>query len=719
MKQPPLPLRFGGGPYPGRPAPPPFAYRPDRLRASLQTLPGVGRGTAARLEQFGLHTVGDLLAHFPRRYDDYRDRRLLSEVKIGEEATVRVVVERAALAPTRKRGLQIVRATVRDGSGAVEAVWFNQPWLADSLQPGVTLSLRGTLRVRSRRAALVVKTHEILGREGETIHTEGVVPVYAASESVSVKQLRALVHQVVQEARRLPDPLPPRLRIQERLPSRADAVVALHEPATPEEGQQARSRMVFEELYLLQLGLLLHKEQAEEEGRAAALSPGGDLTARFLESLPFVLTEGQRDAMGSVDAGLDREQPMRLLLQGDVGSGKTVLALYALLRAVERGHQGALLVPTETLAVQHMATVEDRIGSLARCELITASVGQAGRRDLLRRLEAGDIDLVVGTHALLQQDVCFRSLAVVIVDEQHRFGVVQRDELVRRAAECGLTPHMLAMTATPIPRTLALTLYGDLDLAVIPSLPEGRKRITTRVVPEGKRADAYAFTRKQLDAGRQAYIVCPTIEESESLSAAAATAEAERLRRGELAGYRVEVLHGQLKTGDRKAIMKAFTRNEVQVLVATSVIEVGIDVPNATVIIIEGAERFGLAQLHQLRGRVGRGRVRSFCLLFADPTTDQARDRLRAISRTSDGFELADRDLEIRGEGQIIGARQSGASDLRLARLVRDRALLERARAAAQETLKNDPGLRAPRDAPLSNAVGRGFSARIDNLFRI
>jgi ATP-dependent DNA helicase RecG len=389
-----------------------------------------------------------------------------------------------------------------------------------------------------------------------------------------------------------------------------------------------------------------------------------------------------------------------------------------LLRAVAGGHQGALLVPTETLAGQHLATVHESIGSLARCDLLAAGLPAAQRRETLRRLGSGETQLVVGTHALIQEQVRFRSLAAVVVDEQHRFGVVQRDELARRAADAGRAPHVLYMTATPIPRTLAITLYGDLDLTVLAAAPAGRRRIATKVVDESKRDDAYRFTREQLDAGRQTYVVCPTIEESESLSAAAAVDEAARLAAGEFARYRVAVLHGQMKAAEREAVMAAFKCGEIQVLVATSVIEVGIDVPNATVMIVEGAERFGLAQLHQLRGRVGRSTARSYCLLFARAETEQARARLKAITKTGDGFELADRDLEIRGEGQVLGARQAGAADLRLARLVRDRATVERARAAARSTLAEDPLLEAPQNAALAGAVTDAFGSRLDWLLR-
>jgi ATP-dependent DNA helicase RecG len=509
-----------------------------------------------------------------------------------------------------------------------------------------------------------------------------------------------------------------RTRLTAGLPARCDALIALHAPRSLEEGGVARARFVFEELYLLQVGLLLHKLREQARASAWALEPGGGVADCFLRGLPFTLTEHQEAAIAEIESDLRGSTPMRRLLQGDVGSGKTVVALYALLRAVECGKQGALMVPTETLAVQHLATVRELVGEAAVCELLVSGVPAAQRRDTLARLADGRVGVLIGTHALLQEDVGFEQLAVVVVDEQHRFGVVQRDELVRRATCGGRAPHLLYMTATPIPRTLALTLYGDLDVTVIGGQPAGRMPVVTRVVGESDRARGYDLARRELDRGRQVYVVCPTIDESESLAAAAAVAEAERLRATEFARYRLGVLHGQMKAAERQAAMGSFKRGELHVLVATSVIEVGIDVPNASVMIIEGAERFGLAQLHQLRGRVGRGTARSYCLLFANASTPQARSRLRAVVRSADGFELADRDLEIRGEGQLMGVRQAGMPDLKLARLVRDRAVLLAAREAARRTLQADPRLAAPADEPLLDAVKGAFGDQLGWLLR-
>jgi ATP-dependent DNA helicase RecG len=714
----PLPVRFGGGRFQRRPQAPRFTLHPERLATPLTSVASVGTVTARRLAGLGLRTVGDLLEHYPRRYDDYSQRACLGELRLGQEASVRVIVERAELVPTRRRGLQVVRATVRDGSGVLEALWFNQGYLARVLEPGMAVSLRGSLRSRGGRPALLVKSHELLGIGEDALHTEGVVPIYPASEEVSARLLRTLVHRALPLARCMPDPMPVQVRLGAHLPARCDALMALHAPRSLADGGAARERFVFEELYLLQVGLLLHKAAEARRATAARLDGPPRLSRSFLEQLPFSLTEYQRAAIRELDADLASETPMRRLLQGDVGSGKTVVALYALVRAVEHGRQGALMAPTETLAAQHLATVRELVGGLAHCELLSAGLPAARRRQTLAGLADGSVQLAVGTHALLSEGAVFKDLGVVVVDEQHRFGVVQRDELARRAAHGGVTPHLLYMTATPIPRTLALTLYGDLDVTVIAGGPAGRTPVRTRVVSDRAREKAYAFTRRQLDAGRQAYVVCPTIEESESLSAAAAVAEAERLRGTEFVAYRLAVLHGQMRSAERQTVMEAFKAGEIRVLVATSVIEVGIDVPNATVMIVEGAERFGLAQLHQLRGRVGRGSAKSFCLLFSQAQTAPAKARLRALVQTTDGFELADRDLEIRGEGQLFGARQSGLPDLKLARLLRDRETLKAARAAAQRTLQDDPALVRPESAPLLDAVQAAFGDELAWLLR-
>jgi len=504
------------------------------------------------------------------------------------------------------------------------------------------------------------------------------------------------------------------------LPWRQDAVASMHFPRSARDFSIAEHRLIFEELYLMQVGLLSHRQLYRKQRRGPALGEVGALTKDFIHSLSFSLTDDQFRACEEISADLRGKAPMQRLLQGDVGSGKTVVAVYAMLRAVEDGRQAAFMAPTEVLAEQHYLNLEQMLGSLGvRIAFLSSRLVSAERKSVLSALAAGEIDIAVGTHALIQKDVFFRQLAVVVVDEQHRFGVRQRDELADKAMRKGITPHVLHMTATPIPRTLALTLYGDLDVSTLKKLPEGRQPVRTWLVPESKRSAAYGFIREQLDSGRQCFIVCPLIEESEALEARAVESEAESLAGSEFTEYSVAVLHGQMPSTSKQETMARFAAGEVQVLVTTTVIEVGVDVPNATVMLVEEADRFGLAQLHQLRGRVGRGAHESCCLLFGDPKTESGEQRLSAMTETSDGFALADIDLEIRGEGQLFGARQSGLPDLKLARLTRDQEVLKLAREKAAELVEADPGLDAPENALLRDGIERAFGESVEWLRRV
>jgi ATP-dependent DNA helicase RecG len=658
--------------------------RAEDLERPVDVLSGVGPTVKKRLERLGLETLGDLLAHRPFRYEEP-----VPEVRMADlQAEMDVAISGEVLSTsTRRRGrLQMLTARISDGTATVSATWFNQPWLENQLQPGTAVRLRG----RQGRYGFDVRSFDI----GEGEATADFAPVYPASEEITAKKLRELVGAALPAA--LSDPLPADLKQREALPERVDALWALHRPRSLAEAEAGRRRLAFDELLLLQIWLARRRRERESEV-APALGPPGELVARYRDVLPFRLTEHQERAIADLDRDLERSVPMQRLLQGEVGSGKTVVALYALLRAVEAGKQGVLMAPTETLAEQHFLTLEEPCSLLGvTCALLTSSTGKR-ERDL-----APNADIVVGTHALIQEGVVFRELAVAVVDEQHRFGVEQR-----KALTAGRSPHVLHMTATPIPRTLALTVYGDLAVSEITRPPADRKAIKTAWVGEDRSAAAYSRLRKHLDAGRQAYVVCPLIEESETTQARAAEAEAERLQKAELRGYRVGLLHGRLRPAERRELMARFKAGELDVLVATTVIEVGVDVPNATIMIIQEADRFGLAQLHQLRGRVGRGAEQSYCLLISrarEDLTEPAIERLEALVRTNDGFELAEVDLDIRGSGQLLGTRQSGLTDLRFAHLRKDRALLERARAVADE-LVDAAG-------PLSDEVERAFAGR-------
>ncbi len=660
--------------------------KPSRLE---QPLNARSKKAAAGLEALGLRTVGDLLEHVPFRHEDRRDARPVASLGVGEEATVIVDVKRITKRRTRY-GKTLVEATVIDESGPMKALWFNQPWLVDKLPPGTRAVLRGKL---DNRRSFRVSSQEVApGASAKDVREEGMTPIYSATEGMGSDRLRELAKAARGMERHTVESLPARMRVAEGLPERAGALAAVHFPEDEAETEAARRRLAFEELLALELAFVARKRARELTAEAPELHPTGELTGPWLASLPFAPTTDQRNAIEQIDGDLRSGRPMQRLLMGEVGSGKTVVALHAMLRAAEAGHQAALMAPTETLAEQHLATLDRLLGGHVPIELLTGSTTATRRRDLLGRLETGELALVVGTHALIESQVAFRSLALAVVDEQHRFGVRQRAALQAKAPG-GLQPHVLHLTATPIPRTLQLTAYGDLDVTIIRELPAGRQPVETYVVDGARpRQRAYERAREEIAAGRQVFVVCPLVEESEALQAKAATVEYERLRTTEFEDHDVALIHGQMPSRQKSESMRAFAEREAQVLVATSVIEVGIDVPNATVMIIEGAGRYGISQLHQLRGRVGRGEHPGLCILFGDPK----QPRLAALAEETDGFRLAEIDLRIRGAGDLLGTRQHGLPTLRVARLPDDADLLERTRKRAFEALDADPGLESP-----------------------
>ncbi|HET8592653.1 MAG TPA: ATP-dependent DNA helicase RecG [Solirubrobacterales bacterium] len=691
--------------------------RPSALEVPLTKLRGAGPKLAAAAAEIGISSLGDLLGHIPHSYRDRATPIALGELKLGEEATVEVeVAGTAKVRPTRRRRLTILEAEVSDSSGRVKAVWFNRAWLADRLAPGTRLLLRGRLEKRG----LTVSEHELLdtGRSPAGLHTTGIVPVHPASESLRSQRIREWVWQALPRARHAVEPLPARLRSARALPSAPDSLIAAQFPADAHAAETARERLAYEELFLYQAALAARRARRLASGRGPELAPAGGMVRSWLESLPFDLTGDQGEAIREIDTDLAGPEPMQRLLMGEVGSGKTIVALYAMLRAVDAGHQAALMAPTETLAEQHFRTLESLLaGERVTASLLTSATPGRLKEELLDSLAAGAPQIVVGTHALIETGVEFSSLAIAVVDEQHRFGVRQRAALDAKGPGERL-PHVLHMTATPIPRTLSLTAYGDLDTTALRELPKGRRPIRTRVVDGEHRPEAYEFVRARLREGRQVYVVCPLVSPDPggrdratrlTSGARAAEAEAARLAAAELRDFRVELLHGQMSSDRKTRAMERFVSGAADVLVATTVIEVGIDVPNATVIVVEGAERFGLSQLHQLRGRVGRGEHESFCILFGDPESDAARARLAAIASETDGFALAEVDLTIRGEGEILGTRQHGLPRFRAARLPEDMTLLLEARRGVLDLRSRYGSLEDPALGPLMDEVRRRF----------
>jgi ATP-dependent DNA helicase RecG len=698
--------------------------RPSRLEDALEVPPGK---MADGLHALGLTSVGALLEHLPR---DSRDARTVSGLKGGEAATVAVQVRTIAARPVRRRGMKpLVEATVFDETGTMRATFFNQPWLAQRYKPGTRLVLHGKT---TARGTFNVAHHAVgsdLGADlvaSETGAPGEIVAHYPATEGVSSTQILTLVRGCRAGLADVPEMLSAAARVSERLPDRASALAAMHFARTPQERESGRERLAFEELLLTQLVFLRRRARRRACKGAPMLDRAPSLSERWLNNeLPFALTGDQRRAIETIDQDLTQEQAMQRLLLGEVGSGKTVVAVWALLRAVEHGMQAALMAPTETLAEQHFATLQQLLGgeqANVTCALLTGSTPARRRADTLGKLAGGELSLIVGTHALIEPDVEFRALALAVVDEQHRFGVRQRAALDAKAGVGAngdrMAPHVLHMTATPIPRTLALANYGDLDTTMLRELPRGREPIETRIVSgESERERAYEQLREQLRADRQAYVVCPLIEQIEDGEAGiiaggqsdlrTATAELERLRKGELRDHRLVLLHGGMRPREKAEAMAQFASGTADVLVATTVIEVGIDVPNATVMLIENAERFGISQLHQLRGRVGRGEHRSSCLLMGPPGAA----RLRALQQHADGFELAEIDLRLRSEGELIGVRQSGIGQHQIACLPDDADLLERARARAQAIVAGDPQLREPEHELLGDALERAFGA--------
>lgn len=683
------------------------------LDSPVTRLPGIKEGMAQKLARLGVQRVGDFLSLYPRRYDDYRSLKPINQLESNEDVTII-----GQIWETRKRlsrqNRTIITSILTDGTATIEVTWFNQPWLEKQLTPGKQIVLSG--RVDQYLGRLTFQSPEWEELDKELVHTGRLVPVYPLTQGITAKWLRNRVKQAVSYwSSRLPDYLPDEARTRLKMLPLNEAVRQIHFPDDWDTLEKARRRLAFDELLMIQLGVL-RQRQSWRQQETQPIPVEAATVERIIGALPFELTGAQHRALNDIVVDLQKGTPMSRLVQGDVGSGKTVVALVAMVLAVLAGGQAVILAPTEILAEQHfkgmarlLTTLGEVLGREFDIRLLTGSVTGKARQEILEALAAGQIDILVGTHAVIQGKVEFSQLRLAVIDEQHRFGVEQRGAL----RDKGFNPHMLVMTATPIPRTLALTLYGDLDVSIIDEMPPGRQPIKTRWLTPRERERAYSFIKTQVEKGRQAFIICPLVEETDNTEAKAAIEEHKRLQKEVFHKLKLGLLHGRLKSEEKEKVMRAFKNQEIHILVSTSVVEVGIDVPNATVMLIEGANRFGLAQLHQFRGRVGRGEHESYCLLLADKQTPEVEERLRIVEQTNDGFELAESDLKLRGPGEFFGTRQSGLPDLKLVQLT-DVKLLDLARTEAQQLFEQDPGLEKPENRLLSRAVAEFWANKSD-----
>lgn len=652
------------------------------LKSPLSELKQVGAAKLTKLKRLGITDIASLLFYTPFRYENYVQRDIAS-LQPGETANITGTVEIISNRRARQRKMIITEAIVNDGTGTIKATWFNQPFLAKNIENGDEISLAGLVQENWGQLAMTSPQYEKVS-SGDKLHTSGLIPIYHSLEALSQKQWRAMIAQVLPLAAKLPDWLPDLIRKELGLPTLPEAITHIHFPKDKNELEQARKRLAFGELFLRQLKMAAIKQEFSTL-KAIPMAFAEEAVKALVDSLPFPLTQAQRRSAWEIIGDLKKSQPMNRLLQGDVGSGKTVVAAIAALNVIRNGYQAALMAPTEILAKQHAASLKKILSPFD----ISVTI-------LTRTSKEAPGDFIIGTQALIQEKVSFDRLGLVIVDEQHRFGVGQREEmLAKHRAKDSISPHFLSMTATPIPRSLALTIYGDLDLSLIDQMPPGRKKIITKIVRGDERNKAYEFMREQMDKGGQVFVVCPLIDPSDKLGVKSAKEEYERLGKGEFAGYKISFLHGQMKPREKDKAMADFAQKKSQIMVSTSVIEVGIDIPEATVMAIEGASRFGLSQLHQFRGRVGRGDKQSYCLLFEDEEigSKKTKDRLEALEKYDDGRKLAEIDLKMRGYGRIHGLEQSGFDELRIASIF-DYEMIRQAREAAYKIISADPSLK-------------------------
>ena len=670
------------------------------LNTKIENIRKVGPAYLKKLHRLNIKTIQDLFFHFPHRYDDFSKTVLINQLKQGQIATIQAEISEIKNTRLFHKKMVLTEALVKDKSGTIKIIWFNQPYLIDTLKKGKIANFSGKLTFAKKTLSLSNPVYEMVSIKTDTTHTGRIIPIYPETAGLSSRYLRYLIKPILYLTDKIPDFLPQQIKQEFNLFNLNQAIKQIHFPDNPVSTQKARQRLAFNEFFLIQLSTLKQKQKLAQE-KASNIPFDQKLIKTFVKNLPFKLTDDQRITAWEILQDINQDKPMNRLLNGDVGSGKTIIAIISALETAKAGFQTALMAPTEILAKQHFETFNQFLKkSNLKIALLTSSEARLNKKttsaQLKKKIAQGEADIIIGTHSLIQKGLSFKNLALTIIDEQHRFGVAQRAALQKRIyqIEDGLPtiPHLLSMTATPIPRTLALTLYGDLDISLIKNMPQGRKKIITKIITPNDRQKTYDFIKNQIKQKKQAFVICPLIDESEKkimTEIKSVTQEYEKLSKKIFPQLKIAMLHGKLKPKEKENIMKEFQKGKTNILISTSVVEVGVDIPNATVMMIEGADRFGLAQLHQFRGRIGRGKDQSYCFLFTDSSTQKTNQRLKAITISQDGFELAEKDLKIRGAGDFLGTRQWGLPDLTMASL-NDIDLIKQTRQAASMVLEKN-----------------------------
>ncbi len=678
------------------------------LNKDVKYIKGVGPNRAGLLNKLGIFTLDDLITYYPRDYEDRSKPKKICDVVNGEEVLVQGIVQSKLVESRIRKGLTLYRTKIADDTGFMEIVWYNQSYLKNQIKQGQVYNFFGKVSLKYNKKEMNSPVFDI---DTKTKNTGKIVPLYPLTYSLSQNVLRGIIENGIKEIEgQLPETLPEYIVKNYSLYDINTAIKQIHFPDNFEKYELARKRLAFEELLIMQLALLTLKKSYTHQEKGIVFDKNIKM-ADLIDNLPFKLTKAQLRVLEEIDNDMESEKPMNRLLQGDVGSGKTIVSIISAYKAVKSGYQVAIMAPTAILASQHLESFTLILGAYGiKCELLISNITKKRKEEMLERLKNGEIDVIIGTHALLEENVVFKNLGLVVTDEQHRFGVKQRGTIVAK----GNNPDTLVMTATPIPRTLALILYADLDISIIDELPPNRQKIDTFAVTKRLEERVNNFVKKQIDEGRQAYIVCPLVEENEEINAQSVLELAERYKNEVFADYKVEYLHGKMKPKEKDEIMEKFKKGEIDILISTTVIEVGVNVPNASIMIIENAERFGLAQLHQLRGRVGRGEYKSYCILKYQGNSDIIRQRMSIMQETNDGFKISEKDLELRGSGEFFGTKQHGLPEFKIANIFQDMPMLKNIQSIASNILQEDPELEQEKNKRLKHEVEKKFVENIE-----